>query len=1412
MANYTKTTDFAAKDTLPGGDTNKVVRGAEFETEFDAISTAIATKSDTAGPTFTGTVTIPTADINGGNIDGTVIGASTAAAGTFTNLVVTSADINGGTVDGATIGGSSAGAGTFTNLTASGTVNFSGATISNLGTITTANLDGGTVDNSVIGGATPAAGTFTDLTANTSFTSGNVDINGGAIDGTVIGASSAAAGTFAAVAGTTGTFSGAVTGSNLNVSNWDTAFGWGNHASAGYLTSVGFSDIAAGAVTLSSETFSDVDNQIPTNAAVIDYVAATIPLISEVNDLSTVVTWATVPDAFISASSVNQHVSVEKATQSKTYTLDETATLTLSSSISSGVPVVSVTKEVPQTGVTNNAWDAAAGSYTLEDSAYATTLDFAGDLSSASFVDSFSIASQETSPRGLAFSTDGTKMFVLGTSGDDVNEYTLSTGFDVSTASFVDSFSVSSQEDNPWGLAFNSDGTKMFVTGLTGVDVNEYDLSTAFDVSTASYSQNFSISSETSTPRGITFSSNGSKMFIVDYSSSAIDEYDLSTGFDISTSSYSQTFSVSSQATEPLDVSFNSSGTKMFVVGQVSDSVHEYALSTGFDISTASFVESLSVASEETSPSSLAFNADGSKMFVLGSTGDDVNEYSLPLTLQLGTGSFASTDVGKTINVNDGVLLLTATDGSYEETTAPTSTDQAASGEWSMTSVVYDASADVLKVSGTLTAQFDVSTASYSQSFSVAAQETTPNGIAFNVNGTKMFIVGSNGDDVNEYTLSTAFDVSTSTFVDSFSISAQETNPQDIKFNADGTKMFILGSSGDDVNEYTLSTGFDVSTASFVDSFSVSAQDSFPTALAFSTDGTKMFIVGSTGDDVNEYTLSTGFDVSTASFVDSFSVSAQETTPRGLDFSADGTKMYVVGTTGDAVYEYALTTGFDVSTASFTDSFSTSAQETFPTGIAFNTDGTKMFIVGQIGTAVYEYSVGVEAVPTGYQPAISNNIDTTFWADINSLTATNAIGDGNVFYAVSNDARDSWSVLDNTDGVRDIVKNNAGTWQYNSNTTYGSETWTNATTNTEVSALREAMEGASNAVGYQLSSASYDSVSFSVSSQDSSPKGISFNSDGTKMFVVGQTGDSVYEYALTTGFDVSTASYSQSFSVSSQDANPRGITFNSDGTKMFVVGYAESRVNEYDLTTGFDISTASFTQFFSVSSQDLTPQGIAFNSDGTKMFVVGNTGDSVYEYTLSTGFDVSTASFVDSFSVSSEETGPFGVAFNYNGTKMFVSGTTPDTISEYTLTTGFDVSTASFSGVSFSVLSQDNQIEDLAFSSDGTKMFVVGNQNDSVYQYSTGTTAYPNQMDSTALNAITDANQITLGNDLDFAAILYIDSGTTVPTYSGTAINYDANVINQGAVLGTDYNWDFPATDKVRITSLGDYNLKVRII
>ena len=94
-------------------------------------------------------------------------------------------------------------------------------------------------------------------------------------------------------------------------------------------------------------------------------------------------------------------------------------------------------------------------------------------------------------------------------------------------------------------------------------------------------------------------------------------------------------------------------------------------------------------------------------------------------------------------------------------------------------------------------------------------------------------------------------------------------------FDSSGKTMFIPGNDGDDVNEYTLATAWDVSSASFVDSFSIVGQDTSPQGIAFSKSGMKMFIAGNTGNDVNEYTLSTAWDVSSASFVDSFSVASE---------------------------------------------------------------------------------------------------------------------------------------------------------------------------------------------------------------------------------------------------------------------------------------------------------------------------------------------------------------------------------------------------------------------------------------------------------------------------------------------------------------------------------------------------------
>ena len=106
----------------------------------------------------------------------------------------------------------------------------------------------------------------------------------------------------------------------------------------------------------------------------------------------------------------------------------------------------------------------------------------------------------------------------------------------------------------------------------------------------------------------------------------------------------------------------------------------------------------------------------------------------------------------------------------------------------------------------------------------------------------------------------------------------------------------------------------------------------------------------------------------------------------------------------------------------------------------------------------------------------------------------------------------------------------------------------------------------------------------------------------------------------------------------------RGINFKPDGTIMYVTrrispasdsdagrrGY----INQYSLSTAFDISTAtliSTTQLTEPGETDASfaflPHAIEFKPDGTRMFVIKNTGTKVYQYDLSTPWNVSTISF-----------------------------------------------------------------------------------------------------------------------------------------------------------------------------------------
>lgn len=255
-----------------------------------------------------------------------------------------------------------------------------------------------------------------------------------------------------------------------------------------------------------------------------------------------------------------------------------------------------------------------------------------------------------------------------------------------------------------------------------------------------------------------------------------------------------------------------------------------------------------------------------------------------------------------------------------------------------------------------------------------------------------------------------------------------------------------------------------------------------------------------------------------------------------------------------------------------------------------------------------------------------------------------------------------------------------------------------------------------------------DAKSFSFTDQEQLAFSLEFTPDGTRMFVMGFRKKTIYEYHLNRAFDISTATYagdSESFSVFSQEINPRSLAFNLQGDKMFMTGSAGDRVFEYVLASPFDVSTATYTG--AIRSLDIKEQGnfhysMSFNHDGSKLFTLAMKSAKVNEYHLSVPFDLTTADYAgnnEQFSIAIQESSAVSLKFNPDGTRMYVMGTDGKDINEYTLKSPFDISTAGYSGdlERFSVADQDGNPRSLTFNGDGTKMFILGNGDDRVLAY-----------------------------------------------------------------------------------------------
>ena len=447
-------------------------------------------------------------------------------------------------------------------------------------------------------------------------------------------------------------------------------------------------------------------------------------------------------------------------------------------------------------------------------------------------------------------------------------------------------------------------------------------------------------------------------------------------------------------------------------------------------------------------------------------------------------------------------------------------------------------------------------------------------------------------------------------------IDSQEDLARCVRVKPDGTKLYLMGATNEDIFQYSLSTAYDVSTDTYDSkSFSLNGEDPAPQSFFFKPDGTKMYMIGSSTPRVFQYSLSTAWDISTASYDSvSFNVSALASTPRDVVFTSDGETMFVLNdaTSSEGVYKYTLTTGWDLSTAGSGASYLSLDLATNRCMWIDDSD-SKLYVGGTTG--VYQYDI--------------KNTSTVI--DQSSASVNRPLLDRAKVISFSNPAS-SGSVVSSK-----VILSPQGT--------FGGAT--------------------SDAVTADLGT---------LSSKSSDVQAVEWKPDGTKLFAVFDGGDNdVAEYSLSTAWDLSTISYVGATDVGSEDANPVGVTFKSDGSKMYVVGQFNDNIYQYTLSTPWSITTESYDSV-SVSTPIATVEDLTFNNDGTQLLAF-NLGSGFYYSNLSTAWDLSTLGTWTFLSNKGHGDDISAGKFSLDGNYLYLTDQELNNVTKHALSTAWDAST-----------------------------------------------------------------------------------------------------------------------------------------
>ncbi len=1013
----------------------------------------------------------------------------------------------------------------------------------------------------------------------------------------------------------------------------------------------------------------------------------------------------------------------------------------------------------------------------------ATTIDLENntvgyDVAGATY-DSVLESIADTGPAGLHFRSDGLKMYTFGWSTDIVREFTLSSAWDLSTASQVNTFSVAAQEDFAGDLYFNDTGTKFYITADGAAAVGEYAVSTPWDVSSASYTDYLDVSGKETNPYGVEFSSDGTKMYVVGGNSDAVHQYNLSVAWDVSTGVFSQTFSVASQDTTPTGIHFTSDGMYMYMVGHSTSAMYEYALSTAWDISTAVLVsgETFDFGAEsftEFSPMQVAFGNDGVKMYMYGFDEQDVFQFTTgtegggtPDTDKDFTGSGETTFADFTITADDSTVSFTndvamgdLTIGATATVTAPSGTitvegNYTNNGEFDHNdgTMVIEGNSSL---SGNLTGNSALgnltatSTGELANTAAVWEEESASassqwSGVAYG-NGT--FVAVSWDGDVMSSPVGITWTSRTPAVGNSWQavtyggglfVAVANTGTSRVMTSPDGI-TWTARTSGDESStwrEITYGNGQFVAVAY-----------SGTSRVMTSPDGITW--TGRTAAEANDW-MGITYGNGTYVAVSDTGTNRVMTSQDGITWtsrsasSASGWQRVVYG-------EGIFVAVSETDTAMTSPDGITWTARTTPGnsdwyGLAYG--GGIFASLGDILTGSTYIMTSEDGITWTEQTAPNTNFFRSLTYGEGKFVGVSTDGTNQVL--VSSDGSyenmvtfaDNASTTDLTIGSASTTVvapallsiaddyTNDGTFTHNGGAVYftGSTAQTLQGNMASTSAFNDVYFSGNSTKTFS-DNASTSDLSIASGSTVAAPSALTITGDYTNSGTFNSGSGIVYINGTTTasttvtgGWDVTTAVYDGAGkSTASEENNITSLAFSPDGTRMFVAGYNMDTVYSYTLSTPWDVTTAVYdNKSFSILAQDQWVEKVSFKTDGTKMYMLGSENDAVFSYTLGTPWDVTTASYDSSSFSIAQDVSPFGMHITEDGTRMYISGDSNNRIYSYTLGTPWVISSATYDSKSFLISGQESAVQDVHLKDDGTKMYVVGTGSNTIFPYTLGT-------------------------------------------------------------------------------------------